>query len=186
MVERMRFLILHGYEGSGPGHWQPWLADRLRDAGHDVAFPELPDPDHPRLPLWLDALAPLRMPGDVVICHSLACCLWLHHRAAGGPAAERALLVAPPHPEPMLEELATFFPVPLDPPLAREARIVCSDDDPYDPRGAIERYAEPLGAPVDVLPDAGHINPEAGYGPWPSVERWCLAAAQGENHGIDT
>ena len=23
------FLILHGYLGSGPGHWQDWLAARL-------------------------------------------------------------------------------------------------------------------------------------------------------------
>jgi predicted alpha/beta hydrolase family esterase len=182
MVERMRFLILHGYAGSGPGHWQRWLADRLRQSGHDVAFPDLPDPDHPRLALWLDALAPLRAPGDVVVCHSLACCLWLHHRAAGGPAAERVLLVAPPCPEPMIDELATFFPVPLEPRLAREARIVCSDADPYCPAGAIERYAEALGTPVDVLPDALHVNPESGYGPWPAVEAW----AYGENQGIET
>ena len=182
MVERMRFLILHGYEGSGPGHWQPWLADRLCDAGHDVEFPELPDPFHPRLDAWLEALAPLRRPGDTVICHSLACCLWLHHRARGGHPAGRALLVAPPHPEPMVEELASFFPVPLEPRLAHEARVVCSDADPYNPRGAIDRYAEPLGAPVNVLPDTGHINPDSGYGPWPALEAW----AYGANQGIET
>ncbi len=178
----MRFLILHGYEGSGPGHWQPWLAERLAGAGHDVAFPELPDPFHPRLDAWLEALRPLRRPGDIVVCHSAACCLWLHHRARGGQPAERALLVAPPLPDPMIDELDSFFPVPLEPQLAREARVVCSDADPYNPRGAIERYAEPLGVPVDVIADAGHINPESGYGPWPAVERW----AYGETQGIDT
>ena len=178
----MRFLILHGYEGSGDGHWQQWLADRLRGAGHEVEFPELPDPFHPRLDAWLEALAPLRGAGDVVVCHSLACCLWLHHRARGGQPAERVLLVAPPCPEPMVDELATFFPVPLEPQLAREARIVTSDDDPYCPRGAIERYVEPLATPVDVLPSAGHINTDAGYGPWPAAERW----AYGENQGIET
>ena len=179
----MRFLILHGYEGSGPDHWQSLLAARLREAGHDVAYPVLPDPFHPRLEAWLDALAPLRAPGDVVLCHSLACCLYLHHRARGGPAAERALLVAPPHPEPMVEEIASFFPVPLEPGLVPEARVVCSiGDDPYCPAGAIERFAEPLGTPVDVLSSAGHVNTDAGYGPWPAVERW----AYGENQGIET
>jgi uncharacterized protein len=182
MVERMRFLILHGYAGSGPGHWQPWLAERLSDAGHDTCFPQLPDPDRPRLDAWLETLAPLRRPGDVVVCHSAACALWLHHRARGGPPAECVLLVAPPHPEPMMEELASFFPVPLEPRLAREARVVVSDADPYCPRGGIERYAEPLGAPVNVLAGAGHINPESGYGPWPAVEAWCY----GENQGIET
>jgi hypothetical protein len=178
----MRFLILHGYEGSGPDHWQTWLARRLQGAGHDVVYPELPDPCHPRLDAWLEALAPLRRSGDVVVCHSLACNLWIHHRARGGVEAERALLVAPPHPQPMIEEIASFFPVPADPRLAREARVVCSDADPYNPRGAITTFAEPLAAPVSVLASAGHINPEAGYGPWPAVEAW----AYGENQGIDT
>jgi predicted alpha/beta hydrolase family esterase len=182
MVERMRVLILHGYLGSGPGHWQRWLAERLNAAGHDVCFPELPDADHPRLDAWLEALAPLRRPADVVVCHSAACALWLHHRARGGQPAERALLVAPPHPEPMLDELASFFPVPLEPRLAREARVVVSDEDPYCPGGGIDLYARPLGAPVDVLPGAGHINPESGYGRWPAVEAWCY----GENQGIET
>jgi predicted alpha/beta hydrolase family esterase len=172
MVDRMRFLILHGYEGSGPDHWQAWLVDHLRAAGHDVAFPELPDPTHPRLEPWLQVVSELRRADDVVICHSLACCLWLHHRARGGAPAQRALL----------EEIASFFPVPLEPEYATEARIVCSDDDPYCPRGAIDRFVEPLGTPVNVLPDAGHVNPEAGYGPWPAVLRW----AQGENQGIET
>jgi predicted alpha/beta hydrolase family esterase len=182
MVERMRFLILHGYEGSGDDHWQTWLAARLRAAGHDVAFPDLPDPSHPRLEPWLDALAALRTDDDVVVCHSLACCLWLHHRARGGAPASRALLVAPPFPEPMVDEIASFFPVPLDPQLATGTRVVCSDDDPYCPRGAVDLFARPLDVPYDLLPDAGHINPETGYSPWPAVEAW----AQGENHGIET
>ena len=33
------FLILHGYLGSGPDHWQSWLAGRLRAAGERVAYP---------------------------------------------------------------------------------------------------------------------------------------------------
>jgi predicted alpha/beta hydrolase family esterase len=178
----MRVLILHGYLGNTPDHWQTWLADRLRAAGHDVAYPELPDPDHPRLDAWLAALAPLRRPGDVVVCHSLGCCLWLHHRAGGGPPAARALLVAPPMPDPMLDELASFYPVPLEPGSNPEARLVASDADEYDPAGAAASFAGPLGLPLDVLPGAGHINPEAGFGPWPAVEAWVYGA----NQGIET
>jgi hypothetical protein len=182
MVERMRFLILHGLEGSGPGHWQPWLADRLRAGGHDVSFPDLPDPDAPRLEPWLGALAAVRTGDEVVLCHSLGCCLWLHHRSRGGAPARRVLLVAPPRPEPMLDVIADFFPVPIAPRLGAEARVVCSDDDPYCPTGAIELYARALHAPFDVVPHGGHINPETGFGAWPAVERW----AYGENQGIET
>ena len=49
------FLILHGYAGSGPGHWQTWLADRLASAGERVAYPALPSPDAPLLTTWRSA-----------------------------------------------------------------------------------------------------------------------------------
>jgi uncharacterized protein len=113
------------------------------------------------------------LPGAaVVVCHSLACLLWLHHVADGGAQAERVLLVAPPSAAAEIPEIAGFFPVPL--PALAGARLVCSDNDPYCPEGAAGLYGEPLGIPVDVLPGKGHMNPESGYGPWPAVESWCL------------
>lgn len=177
-----RHLILHGLAGSGPGHWQHWLAGRLRDRGADVHFPDLPDPDRPQLQPWLDALRALD-PGedDVVLCHSLACTLWLHHRASGGSRAARVLLVAPPGDDAGLQEIEPFFPVPLDPSLAVGCRLVCSDDDPYCPGGAVRAYGVPLRVAVDLLPGAGHINGESGYGAWPGVERWAL----GETERVD-
>jgi uncharacterized protein len=169
------FLILHGLSGSGPDHWQTWLAERLRAAGERVAYPDLPDPDAPSPVAWgaalEGALAALGEP-PVVVCHSVACLLWLRHIAAGGPQAERALLVAPPSATAEVPEIASFFPAPL-PAVADGGRLVCSDDDPYCPEGAASLYGAPLGIPVDVIPGGGHLNPEAGLGPWPSVEAWC-------------
>jgi predicted alpha/beta hydrolase family esterase len=173
------FLILHGYAGSGPGHWQTWLADRLARAGERVAYPELPEPDAPELPAWRSALeAELRALPDepIVVCHSLSCILWLHHTAAAvreGGRAERVLLVAPPSRTGVPDALASFFPVPVVEPMGN-ARLVCSDNDPYCPEGAAGLYGEPLRIPVDLLLGRGHLNPEAGYGPWPSVEAWCV------------
>jgi predicted alpha/beta hydrolase family esterase len=180
-MSRPAYLILHGYQGSGPGHWQTWLAARLRSGDAYVAFPDLPDPDAPQLRSWLDALGGEldAFPSPpVVICHSLACLLWLHHAAGEAPAAvSRVLLVAPPSPSAAPDVLASFFPAPLDAgALAASApegvRLVCSDDDPYCPEGAAELYGVPLGLPTDVLPGRGHLNPEAGLGPWPALEVW--------------
>jgi len=179
------FLILHGYAGSGPEHWQTWLADRLRRAGEHVAYPELPSPFAPRLEAWREALeAELRaLPGDpVVVCHSLACILWLHHAAAAvreGGRAERVLLVAPPSARAGFRPILPCFPVPVDrgrvtAAATGETRVVCSVD-PYCPEGAEVLYGEPLGLPVDRLPHGAHINPESGYGPWPAAEAWCYA-----------
>ena len=181
------FLILHGLMASGPGHWQTWLAARLRADGERVAYPDLPDPDLPSLSAWREALdgelAALPAGETVVICHSLSCLLWLHHVAEGGPQADRALLVAPPSESAGLPEIAEFFPVPL-PRLAGGARLVSSDNDPYCPEGAETLYGEPLGIPVDVLPGAGHLNPETGFGPWPVGRRLLARLIMAGRRGV--
>ncbi|WUH89200.1 alpha/beta hydrolase [Streptomyces sp. NBC_00433] len=186
-----RFVILHGWENRRPaGHWQHWLAGRLAELGHEVAYPQLPDPDDPELAVWLERLrALLAKPSGArqvtVVCHSLACALWLHAVARGQVAApvSRVLLVAPPsagflrqHPQ-----VAAFAPPPLTAGqlagAAGRTRIVCGDDDPCCPEGAPAEFAAPLGLPADVVAGGGHLNTASGYGPWPGVLDWCLAAA---------
>jgi len=175
-------VILHGWQGSGPDHWQSWLADRLAGT-HEVRYPRLPDPDEPRLDAWLSAVDAVLsgLPGDGfdVVCHSLAALLWLHRAVRGGtgPAPARVLLVAPPSPRRPEPELADFLPPPLDADAVRRAGggtiLVCADDDPYCPEGATAAYGRPLKLPTTVVPGGGHLNVAAGYGPWPAVERWC-------------
>ena len=173
-------VILHGWRGSEPEHWQSRLADRLPD----VRYPRLPEPDRPRRVAWLatleDTLAGLPDGGFDVVCHSLAVPLWLHRavgpEAAARPRAGRVLLVAPPSPALTEPELATFLPPPLDPAAVGRAagrtELVCAEDDPYCPEGAATAYGRPLGVPTTVVPGGGHLNVAAGYGPWPAVERW--------------
>lgn len=185
MPDAARFLLLHGLTGSGPEHWQSWLAHRLRRAGHEVRFPELPDPDHPQPTAWdaalrseLEALRP--GPGSTVIGHSLGAVLWLRHAVAARPEdhVDRVLLVAPPCAGVGLREVERFLPAPTDAAAvaacAGSTRLVCSDDDPACPTGAAVVYGEPLGTAVDLLPGRGHLNEESGLGPWPHMEAWCL------------
>lgn len=185
------FLIVHGLEGSGPEHWQSWLAARLRARGLEVAYPSLPEADNPRLERWLDALdAELRaLPAGetTVLCHSLGSLLWLHHaaRRPGEPVA-RALLVAPPQPDDEDAQSVGFRPTPLDPEgvaaAARETLLVCSTDDPWCPLETSRRIGEETGLTIEWLEGAGHINTDAGYGPWPAVEAWAL----GERAGVES
>ena len=199
------FLILHGWQGSGPDHWQSWLAERLRDAGESVRYPLLPECDLPCPDRWgaalREELSALGGGERVVICHSLACVLWVRE-ARGLPTklrADRCLLVAPPCPSAGVHELARFYPTGAD----RDAiccastttRLVCSDADPYCPDGAECHWGAPLDLAVDILPGAGHVNADAGFGPWPEVEQWALgrresltAASQsgGAKNGVET
>jgi predicted alpha/beta hydrolase family esterase len=175
------FLILHGLEGSGPEHWQTWLAGRLRERGENVRYPDLPDPFDPRPGDWLAVLRGelAAMDGErVLFCHSLSCRLWLLHARAGATrAADRVLLVAPPCADD-IEPVARFRPdgVTADDVRLACARtlMVCSDDDPYCAAGAIATCADPLGIDYQLIPGAGHVNTEAGYGPWRWAEDWAL------------
>jgi predicted alpha/beta hydrolase family esterase len=183
----MAFLLIHGLEGSGPEHWQSWLATRLSARGLDVAYPSLPDADSPRLELWLDALdaelARLPTAETTVLCHSLGSLLWLHH-AARQPAAQvaRALLVAPPQHDEEVAPSVGFRPTPLDrdgvAAAARETQLVCSTNDPWCPPLTSRRIGDATGIPINWLENAGHINTDAGYGPWPAVEAWALGDAR--------
>lgn len=186
-IDPVRVLILHGWQGSGEGHWQPWLAGRLRTAGHHVQFPQLPDCDTPCPDRWggafrseLGRLAARRDDERVVVAHSLGCVLWLREAAnvAESRRVDRVALVAPPGPGAEIEELARFYPTGAEreavAAAAGQTRLVCSDDDPYCPGGAAQVWGEPLGLEVDLVPGGGHLNIDAGYGPWPEMEAWCL------------
>lgn len=183
-----RFVILHGWQNRRPaGHWQHWLAGQLAARGHEVAYPQLPDPDEPDLAVWLAELRGLlAVPRrHTVVCHSLACALWLHAAARGEAPVpvERVLLVAPPSGGFLRQQpqVAAFAPPPVTrdhlAAAAGRTRIVCGDDDPCCPEGAVPEFAAPLGLPADVVTGGGHLTLDAGYGPWPSVLDWCLAAA---------
>lgn len=179
----MAFLLLHGLDGSGPAHWQTWLAAQLRERGHHVAYPALPQADAPRLDRWLAALQgeleALPAAQTTVLCHSLGCLLWLHY-AARRPAVAvaRALLVAPPQPDVEDPPSVGFRPTPADAAgvsaASNETLLVCSTDDPNCPPETSRRLAREARIPLLWVEAGGHINADAGFGAWPTLEAWCL------------
>lgn len=191
----MPVVVIPGWQGSGPGHWQSWLEEQLSEAGRRAVRPDLPDLDRPELAGWLAALrsvlAGLPADGYDVVAHSLGALLWLHHVADPGdsPRAARVVLVAPPSPSADLVAVAeragfpspdasrAFFPPPMDVDTVRHGAdgtvLVAGDDDPYTPEGIATAYGLPLKIATTIVPGAGHLNEEAGYGPWPAMLDWC-------------
>jgi predicted alpha/beta hydrolase family esterase len=179
-----RFLILHGWENHrSQGHWQWWLTDQLRAQGEQVLYPQLPDADSPSLTAWTDLLqaeiAQLGNDERIIVAHSLGATLWLSAAVALGPdqQVDRVVLVSPPSPTVLgrsaeVEEFARA-PLGVGP---MDTRLVCSDNDPYCPEGARALLAG-MHLDTDLIPGAGHINPDTGYGPWPSMLAWCLDPA---------
>lgn len=193
------FLLLHGWGGNKPDHWQEHLARELAEAGQEVHYPKMSNPTAPDPKAWMDtlhsALAAVS-PGATltVLAHSMGSVNWMHHAAMApgmgesrpGPQAARVLLVAPPYvireiPPLDLVGTAQFFPPPLSKEgialVGRETTILASDTDDYATFDQSSAYADGLGVPIEKLAGAGHISPYYGYGAWPWVREWALGRA---------
>lgn len=189
------YLILHGWGGNKPEHWQEHLAQALRAEGQDVRYPQMPSPMAPDPDAWMAALhaALADIPVDAgltVLAHSLGSINWIRHAALPerpGPRAERVLLVAPPYVLPEAPPLdappgaARFFPPPFSPEgiqaTSRETILIASDTDDYATFDQSAAYADKLSIPIEKLPGGGHISPYYGYGPWPWIMHWALRRA---------
>lgn len=193
MSNRNVVLILHGWGGNKPEHWQEWLAAELRAAGAEVHYPRMPDPASPRLAAWIAAVhdAVRDLPGrraTRVVCHSLGAITWMHYATvASERLTDQALLVAPPYvsrdlpPADTPPGIAGFFPPPLDPNAialaAGSTVILYGEGDCYGTEDQTKAYADALSVPMHAVAGAGHISPYWGYGSWPWVLDWCLGKA---------
>jgi predicted alpha/beta hydrolase family esterase len=145
-----------------------------------VRYPDLPDPYDPKPDDWLAALQPelAALEGErIVLCHSLGCLLWLLNARAGATkVADRVLLVAPP----CTDEVEAVVRFKADGVTAADVEraagdtlMFWGDPDPYCPATAPAAF-EGLFKHVKGFPGGGHLNTDAGYGPWPEVEDWAL------------
>jgi len=188
-VTGRRILVLHGWPNRRPtGHWQWQTVEELRRAGEQVLYPQLPDPDRPSRATWSEVVrAELLQLGDgerVVVAHSLSSLLWLHlaPRLTVQERVSRVLLVAPPDPSLVGElEVAEFADLDAAEGAAAvkasgDLSVVASDDDPYSAGSGIGVVLDRLGLPtvtLHLLSGQGHLDPDAGYGTWPSMVAWC-------------
>ncbi len=177
-------LVLPGWQGSGPGHWQSrW--DALTPAQHNLAFERVEQHDwmQPLRGDWTARLEEVvlgclkaRPEAPIVFAaHSLGCHL-VAHWAATSPTLARqsgcvagALLVAPPDPfQPDFPPQLHSWTPPTLGRLPFASTLVASSNDPFDRAGAAGRLAEHWGSARVALGACGHINAESGLGDWPS------------------
>jgi predicted alpha/beta hydrolase family esterase len=182
-----RFVILHGWENRRPPeHWQHWLFDELTARGFEVDYPQLPDPDTPDLDTWLEVLDELVTRGErpvTLLAHSLAASLWLTRLARGASAGlvTRLTLAAVPSQDVLRSTVVEAFidHPPLVAPLPGVEQIVFEgENDPYSPGGVRASYEIDPAIPVVTVPNGGHLTPDSGFGPWPRILEWTLAAEE--------
>jgi predicted alpha/beta hydrolase family esterase len=157
-------LIIPGWRDSGPGHWQSLWAEQLPGA----LRVQQDDWITPTRSAWVASITRtiLAQPEPVVVAaHSLGCIATSHLPPEAVARIRGALLVAPADPE-RRGVLADFAPVPYQA-LPYRSIVVASNNDPYCPVRTAGAYARAWGSEFVRLQNAGHINIESGFGPWP-------------------
>lgn len=162
-------LIIPGWSGSGPDHWQSRWVAKLSTA----RVVEQEDWYKPSRHLWADrivqAVRAAKRP-VVLVAHSAGVSAVAHaaeHLHPGevagaflvAPASERAKAAIPgmgvdfiPH----RREVLPFRSV-----------LIASTDDPYCTPEEAKELAEAWGAEFVDAGESGHLNAESGHGPWP-------------------
>lgn len=157
-------VIVPGWHDSGPGHWQSLWAQQLPNA----VRVQQDDWIAPKRSAWVQSIARTILEQAqpvVVVAHSLGCIATTHLPAQAAAHIQGALLVAPADPE-RRSALVDFAPVPYQP-LPYRNILVASSNDPFCPVRRAGAYARGWGSEFVRLQNAGHINLEAGFGPWP-------------------
>lgn len=157
-------LIVPGLDGSAAPHWQAWWA--LTDP--DAILLDMGDTSRPVREVWEAALAAqvLAHPNAILVGHSLGAVTIAHLLARWpGLRVRAALLVAPADPQ-VSPRTRRFGALPrgrFDVP----AVVVASRNDPWMGFAMASDLASSWGADLHDLGHAGHVNVEAGFGPWP-------------------
>lgn len=171
-------VVVPGVGDSGPAHWQTLLqqgtAGSVRVVQHDWAMPVRDE--------WVDGisrtLAAIAAP-VVLVGHSAGSVAIVHWaaRCRHEPGVVGALLVAPADletdlpdgtPVEFLDD-AGWVPCPRQR-LPFASVLVASTDDPYASFARSSEYAQAWGSRLVRVENGGHLNADAGFGPWPLVD----------------
>ena len=164
--------MVPGWGGSGRDHWQSyWLRERRGAVRVEQRDWEQPDRDE-----WVAALQATvqRAMGPVVlVAHSLGCHTVAHWAQLHDAQVRAALLVAPPdidHSTAQGAPIASFGP-PAANPLPFPAVLAASSTDRWAGIDWSRLMAKQWGARFVDLGNVGHVNSDAGFGPWPRVKQ---------------
>ncbi len=161
-------LVLPGWHGSGPAHWQSRWAQR-----HGYRRVEQHDWERPLRGDWLARLEDMVLACDeaaVLVAHGLGCvqaAAWAATSHSTG-RVKAALLVAPLDVErdDLRAQLPTWSPIELDT-LPFTSVLVAGADDPLCDVARARMFGAAWGAQLVAQPAARHFGADSGLAGWP-------------------
>ncbi len=172
-------LIVPGYQGSGDAHWQSWLEARLPRARRVTGI----DWKIPALHRWADAVInglDSHSDPSIIVAHSFGClasALAIAHRPR---RVAGVILVALADPERFVLSGVQSPAHPREPSIARflpgntlpcPGLVVGSRNDPWMKLQHAHAWAKRWQLAFHDAGPVGHINVDAGFGPWPWIEQ---------------
>ncbi len=174
-------LIVPGLRDHVPEHWQTLLEARLPKV---ACVPRRAD-DKLSCVRWVEAieLSLARIEGPVIlVAHSGGVMMVVHWALKYRRPIHGALLATPADLESSLPagyptaaqlEQNGWLPIPRQP-LPFPSIVAASTNDPLARYDRVVELAAVWGSRLVNLGDVGHLNPAAGYGPWPRAEELIL------------
>lgn len=185
----LRVIVLHGAHGGPDTNWFPWLHAALNAEGIEVLRPRFPTPQGQSLKAWLNtydsAVKPLPLVPTLLVGHSLGAALALRLVERAAKPFDGLFLAAGFIGALGLPDYDTinqsFFAGPFNWVDIRErkgsaCRCWAGDNDPYVPLSRSQSVADCLGAPLEIVPGAGHLNSETGFNTFPQLRDAILDA----------
>jgi predicted alpha/beta hydrolase family esterase len=171
---KQKFLILPGWQNSGPQHWQSFweqMPGFERVEQHDWAYPLRGD--------WIARLEDVLLQSPhpaVLVAHSLACVLvaaWAAH-SSNTALVKAAFLVAPA--DTHCARLHTLLPlswaaIPTQR-LPFPSAVVASHDDHYCRFERAQTFARAWGSDLVDAGAQGHLNADSKLDDWPQGQAW--------------
>jgi len=170
-------LIVPGLRDHVPDHWQTILEKNLPKA---TTVPRM-GKDALSCAAWVlkldESLAQIQGP-VVLVAHSAGCMIVAHWAQRLRRSIKGALLATPPDfDSPLPEGYPTkevlrqngWLPTPLTR-LPFPSIVAASANDPLARVGRVAALAKAWGSRYVDLGNVGHLNPAAGFGPWPRAE----------------
>lgn len=167
-VKDTDILIIPGYTNSGPDHWQSRWQEKLSTARRV----EQAEWSKPVREDWTAKVAEAVNQATnpvVLVAHSLGAATAIQAIPQFTKPVAGAFLVAPPdvaNPAIRPKHLMTFGPYPRDP-LPFPSVTIASRNDPFCAYDVAEDLAAAWGSLFIDAGEAGHINSDSGFGPWP-------------------
>ncbi|MFO1392586.1 MAG: alpha/beta hydrolase [Steroidobacteraceae bacterium] len=172
-------VFVPGLRDHVPDHWQALLAEQVPGC---VTVPRMTT-DKLSCPAWVAlidrTLAEVRGP-VVLAAHSGGVMMIAHWAQRHARPIQGALLAAPadlelplPPGYPTVDALQAngWLPVPRTP-LPFPCIVAASTNDPLARFDRVQQYAQDWGARLANIGAVGHLNPAAGFGPWPRAREF--------------